>query len=136
MKKALITAKGGSIKVRMNVERAWYLQSSFGTAWNSATDRGVDCDDKLKAIHKVALSTYIRTKSIQFINMIRGCCLDEQKDCTWDSEALLTIICKVEYNDFSDTDWGLSIKQTWLNPAVCMWVEMLNLFEGINDAIN
>ena len=46
------------------------------------------------------------------------------------------IVCKVEYNDFSETDWVLSLEQTWLNTAVHLWVEILNQFEGINDAIN
>ena len=32
LKKALASAKGGSIKVHMAVERARYLQSSFGSA--------------------------------------------------------------------------------------------------------
>ena len=97
---------------------------------------GVDLNEDLKDMHKAALSTYIRTKSIQFIDMIRECCMHAQKDCSRDSEALQTIVCKTEFNNFSETDWVLSLDQTWLNPAVLLWVEMLNCFEGISNTIN
>ena len=70
LRKDLTTAKGGSIKVRMNVERAKYLQASFGLQWNSAADMGVESAEDLRDMQNAALSTYLHTKSIQFIEMI------------------------------------------------------------------
>ena len=136
MRAALASAKGGSIKVSMNVERARYLQALFRAAWNSATDMGVDDDTELKDMHNAAHSTYIRTKSIQFINVIRDACTHSLKDRTRDSEALRTIVNKTEYNDLTDIDWVKCLDETWTNPAVRLWLEMLNRFEGISDAIN
>ena len=118
MRAALATAKGGSIKVRMNVKRARYLQASFGAAWNSATDMGVENDTDLKDMHSAALSTYVRTKSIQFINMIRDGCTHLLKEHTRNSEALRTIVNKSEYNDLTEVDWVKCLDETWTNPAV------------------
>ena len=55
LRKALAMAKGGSIKIRMNVKQAKYLQAIFGAAWNSCADMGVDDDADLKDMHASAL---------------------------------------------------------------------------------
>jgi hypothetical protein len=136
LKKALATAKGGSIRLRMNVERARYLQSSFGAAWNSVEAMSADSPEDLKDMQNTALSTYLRTKSIQYINMIRDACTHAMKDRTRDSEALRMIVSKTEYNDLLEVDWVKCLEELWTNPVVRLWVEMLNRFEGISDAIN
>jgi hypothetical protein len=55
-KEAMKTANGGSITVRMQVERAQSLQSILGKGWNSKVDMGVDTDEELKDMHALALS--------------------------------------------------------------------------------
>lgn len=126
LRQALATAKGGSIKVRMNVERAKFLQATFGAAWNSATDMGVNDNADLKDMHNSALSTHLRTKSVQFISMIRDGCNHALKDRTRDSEALRTIVCKAEYNNLTELDWVAMLDLIWTNPAVRLWLEILN----------
>ena len=79
----------------------------------------------LTEMHNTALSTHIRTKTVQFINMIRDCCAHSIKDSTRDSEALRTIVKKTEYNNLSEVNWIKILEDTWLNPAVRLWVDIL-----------
>ena len=85
----------------MNVERAKYQQSVFGPAWNSKDDMDAADGTELKEMHNLVMSTHLQTKSIQFINLIRECCMHAVKDHTLDLEVLRTIVCKSEYNNLS-----------------------------------
>ena len=118
IKQALKDSRGGSIQVRMNVERARYLAITFGASWNSEFDMGATSKDDLTDMHRQALSQHIRTKSLQFISMIKNSCAHSAKDRTRDSEQLRLITCKSEYNNHSDLGWVALLDSVWLHPAV------------------
>ena len=46
------------------------------------------------------------------------------------------ITCKSEYKNLNDLDWVAMLDLIWKNPAPWLWLEILNLFEGISDVID
>ena len=112
LKKAMVEASGGDIAIRL-VEHARYLQSTFGSGWNSKSEMGIDSKEGLIAMQNSALSQNLRTLTYQFISMIRDACTHAQKERTRCSEALRQILYKPEYQDSLELDWVILLLEQW-----------------------
>lgn len=129
----MLSANGGNVVVRMKAARDAFLKHAMEKEWNDSTSKnhGEEWAAR-KAIHIVR---FLRKVNIQCISMLVAACIPKEGKCTPEQESLRSILDTQEIEDVLN---GRRYKQKWTTkpwkmPAVQVWAQLIEKYEGIQD---